>query len=243
MSDGRANRRPRIAIVYGTFNRFELLKAAAASVRLASRGLGHSGTVDQIIVDGGSTDGSREWLEQQPDVVLIEQELPLTGAVRAFNLGFAYAVEHGYDYVGHHNDDAQILTEGAFVGAIAMMDLDPKIGEVAFAFDLYRPGDFKLAHVNGKLYANYGLIRREAGMAVAREQGDPDGKAWWNPIYRTYGADTEFGVQLWRLGWRVEGARNIRVRDLNAQDDMRKLNEGDYADSKLFWSRWRDVRL
>lgn len=241
MSDGRANP-PRIAIVFGTYNRIDLLKRAVASVRYAA-GDSLRGYVDQIIVDGGSTDGTRSWLSDQPDVTVIEQELPLTGAVRAFNLGFARAVDLGYDYIGHLNDDAEILTEGALVGALAIMDLEPKIGEVAFAYDLYRPGDFRISFVNGKPYANYGLVRREAGMAVARAQGDPDGRLWWNPIYRTYGADTEFGCQLWRLGWWVHGTRGIHVRDHNAKDAMRELNERDKADSALFWSRWRDVKL
>lgn len=239
MSDGRA--KPlRIAIVYGTYNRIEMLKRAVASVRFASRGLGHSALVDQIIVDGGSTDGSIEWLVQQPDVITIQQVLPLTGAVAAFNRGFAMAVDLNYDYIGHLNDDAEIVTEGAFASVLAIFDLDPMIGEVAFAYDLYRPGDFKIAFVNGRPYANYGLIRREAGMAVAREQGDPDGRLWWNPIYRTYGADTEFGVQLWCLGWRVHPARHIHVRDHNARDAIRELNEANKDDTKLFWSRWRN---
>src|SRR6185295_19293745 len=149
-----------------------------------------------IVVDGGSTDGRRQWLAKQPRVVTILQEGPLTGAVKAFNLGFTYAVDEKFDYVCHLNDDARFVTPGAISAAIHLMETKPKVGEVAFEFDLRGPWGFE--HVNGVPYANFGVIRMEAGLAVAKAQGDPTGRAWWNPIYRTYGADTEFGVWLWK---------------------------------------------
>lgn len=230
----------RVAIVFGTYNRKRLLERAIASVRAA---VGDHPYVI-IIVDGGSTDGTREYLAEQPDVAALHQEGPLTGAVGAFNLGFALAVEAGYDYVAHLNDDAEIVTPLAIERAIAILDADEKIGEVAFEFDLRGPWGFET--VNGAVYANYGVIRCEAGMAVARMQGDPTGRAWWNPIYRTYGADTELGVWLWKLGWKVYPAIGLRVHDANAQDELRATNladDPDRPDSRLFWSRWRNEKL
>jgi len=120
---------------------------------------------------------------------------------------------------------------------------DQKIGEVAFAFDLW--GDSHFDHVNHVPYANYGVIRTKAGIQVAKKQGDPDGRRFWNPIYRTYAADTEFGVWLWRLGWRVHCADHLKVHDLRADDALRAANSGERgeADSKLFWSRWGNENL
>lgn len=227
----------RVAVVFGTYNRLEMLKRAVTSVRGAVGDLSYK----MIIVDGGSTDGTKDWLRRQIDVELIEQEGPLTGAVRAFNLGFAAAVDGNYDFVAHLNDDAEIVTPGAIAIACAAMLADDKIGEVAFEFDLRGPWGFD--HVNGALYANYGVIRREAGMAVARAQGDPAGRAWWNSIYRTYGADTEFGVWLWKLDWLVHYGVGLRVHDANAKDDLRKQNESKNVDSALFWSRWKNEKL
>lgn len=228
---------PRVAVVFGTYNRVEVLKRAVASVRAAVGALGYK----MIIVDGGSTDGTREWLRGQDDVQLIEQTGPLTGAVRAFNLGFAAAVDGNYDFVTHLNDDAEIVTLGAIAKACEILRTDDKIGEVAFEFDLRGPWGFE--YINGALYANFGVIRREAGMAVARAQGDPSGRAWWNPIYRTYGADSEFGVWLWKLGWRVYQGIGLRVHDVNAKDQLRARNEGDNNDAPLFWSRWKNETI
>ena len=227
----------RVGIVFGTYNRLELLKRAITSARASVGALDYR----MFIVDGGSTDGTKDWLRYQVDVALIEQTGPLTGAVRAFNLGFAAAVEGNFDFVVHLNDDAEIVTPGAIERAIELLLADDKIGEVAFEFDLR--GSWGFEHVNGMLYANFGVIRREAGMAVARAQGDPSGRDWWNPIYKTYGADTEFGVWLWKLGWRVQHGVGLRVHDVNAKDALRAGNEGKNADSPLFWSRWKDARF
>lgn len=224
-----------LCVVFGTYNRLSFLQKAVASVRE------HAGMpVDFIIVDGGSKDGSIEWLDEQDDVDLIRQEGPLTGAVIAFNLGFARAVEAEYPFVFHFNDDAELVTPGALVGAVEVMKAQPELGAVAFEFDLRGSWGFELVH--GMTYPNFGVIRREAGMEVARAQGDPEGKKWWNPIYRTYGADTELGMWLYRLGWSVLPAVGWRVHDCGAQDELRELNlsyNPNREDSRLFWTRWR----
>lgn len=229
-------------VVFGTFNRFPLLKKAIASVRQA---VVSCGEYEIVVVDGGSTDGSREWLREQPCVKLIEQEGPLTGAVAAFNLGFGYCVDAGYDYVCHLNDDAEIITDDGIGRAIGVMIADQQVGEVAFEIDLR--GDWAFEYINGVPYANFGVVRRDVGMAVARAQGDETGRNWWNPIYRTYGADTEFGVWVWKLGFRVFEGQGIRVHDANELDELRKGNAGGdgnkNGDSDLFWSRWKNEHL
>lgn len=229
-----------ILVVFGTFNRIKYLPGAIQSCRMAAEGLRY----DIAVVDGGSTDGSRELLAKQRDVVLITQEGPLTGAVKAFNLGFAHAVDAKYKYVFHFNDDAEVVTEKAFSKAIQYLEDHPNTGEVAFEFNLR--GAFAFEYVNHRLYANFGVVRTAAGMAAARDYGDVSGRNWWNPDYRTYGADCEFGIRLWRTGWYIHPGEGLRVNDLAAKDTLRESN--DYynvnrSDSKLFWDRWRDWSL
>lgn len=72
-----------LAVVLGSYNRLPSLCISLDSVRRCA-GM----PVTFYVVDGGSTDGAREYLAALPDVVLIGQRGPLTGAVRAFNLGF-----------------------------------------------------------------------------------------------------------------------------------------------------------
>ncbi len=225
-----------VAVVLGTYNRLPLLRRAVASIRQAVGKHDHR----IILVDGGSTDGTLEWIDPQSDITVIQQT-ELTGAVKAFNLGFGYAVDAGFDWIGHLNDDAEIITPLAIEKAIDLMQADPTIGEVAFEFNLWGPWHFD--YVNKRAYANFGVIRREAGIAVAKKQGDPTGRNWWNPIYRHYGADSEFGVWLWKLGYRVHEGRGLRVNDLNARDELRRRNDeinNRKPDGVLFWDRWRD---
>lgn len=224
----------RVAVVLGTYNRIDHLREAIDSVRL-NAGVTHH----FIVVDGGSADGSRRWLADQQDVTLVGQRGPLTGAVAAFNLGFALAVERGYDYVFHFNDDAALVTPGGLGGAMRMMESDSGVGAVAFEHDFR--GLWGFENIHGYIYPNFGLVRREAGIQVAAAQGDETGRAWWNPIYHTYAADSEFGCWLHRMGWKVSAAIGLRVRDAKCDDMLRKLNRGDdpdRPDSKLFWSRW-----
>ena len=53
-----------LSIVLGTYNRFAHLKECVESVRkYVTR------TYEIVIADGGSTDGSREWMVDQEDII------------------------------------------------------------------------------------------------------------------------------------------------------------------------------
>lgn len=264
----------RLAIVLGTYNRLVYLRECVKSIRDAvvpapgGTGLHPIDQYKIIVVDGGSTDGSREWLAEQRDVIPIGQTGPLTGAVVAFNLGFGLAVDSGYEYIANGNDDAFYATPGMLAYAVTMLDRDLPLvpqtadqwkalgivppdyywaqdkaapfGAVAFHFDLPgRPDGFE--YINGLPYANFGVTRREVGMAVARAQGDPLGRRWWNPIYHTYGADSEFGAWIWRLGYQILPAPGLKIHDAQAMDDLRRGNTESprrLEDGRRFWRRW-----
>ena len=223
-------------VVLATYNRLGPLREALGTVRERAGLRCHF-----VVVDGGSSDGTRRWLVDQPDVTFIGQRGPLTGAVLAFNLGFSFAVERGFPYIMHFNDDAELITDGALADAMARLERDDQLGEVAFEQNFRGAWGFEQIH--GKTYANFGLVRRAAGIAVAVAQGDPTGRHWWNTIYRSYAADSEFGCWLHRLGWGLDLGVSLRINDLQVQDELRALNESDNPDrpdSKLFWSRWPD---
>ena len=120
-----------VSIVVPTFNRFERLRRCIESIRA---------TVERpceiLIVDGGSTDGSREWLARQADLRFIAEERR-EGAVKAFNKGFRAA--RG-TYVMWLNDDAYPLP-GSVEAAMELLtrsDL-PNLGMVAFYHNWHQP--------------------------------------------------------------------------------------------------------
>ena len=228
------------AIVMGTYNRLPLLQACVESIRWSVGKL----TYVCLVCDGGSNDGTREWLVKQPDCELLEGGMD--GAVRAFNVGFSRAVDLEPECVGVLNDDDALPGhEHAISDAVAAIRADAEIGAVVFRSNLRGDWACEACHANGQfIYPNKGVIRLAAGMAAARAQGDPTGKDWWNPCYHTYGADSEHGMWMWRLGWRcVPGGRVHDVRStmpgLAHMDELRQRNKALYGDTgKVFVSRW-----
>jgi len=232
-----------VAICFGTYQRLGPLQACVASIRRAVGALNY----EIIVADGGSVDGTQQWVAEQPDMVLIQQELPLTGAVIAFNLCFARSVEDGSDFVVQFNDDLVFADGLEIERAVEMMRTDESIGAVAFASDRYSPGKpaCEWMRYHGKCYCNQGVFRREAGMAVARFLGDPEGKKWWDPRFHTYASDTVLGLCLWRLGWRVHEATNLCVHDSfmldgGRLDPLRKHNFDRYTNGDVFLKDWAD---
>ena len=81
-----------------TYNRIKLLQKCIEAIRLQSR------QPDAIlVVNNGSTDGTKEWLESQQDLILIHQDN--LGGAGGFHYGMKYAVENGADFVWIMDDD------------------------------------------------------------------------------------------------------------------------------------------
>jgi len=226
----------KVAIVFGTYQRLNLLRRAVKSIRMASGTLSYT----IIIVDGGSTDGTQAWLSSQKNIILIQQQGPLTGPVRAFNLGFSRAVHDDFDYIVNFNDDAEFVTVGAIEKAISVLRRDRLIGQVAFEF--YRRQKWQFQRSYGRTYANYGVVRKNIGMLVAKSQGDASGCNWWNPIYNTYAGDSEFSLWIWKLGYRVHEAKGLRIYDYRCDDNLRKVHQPKtIIDQKIYHVRWKNA--
>lgn len=231
--------RPDVAMCFGTWDRLAKLQASVASIRAAAGGL----RVVCLVADAGSADGSREWLAAQPDCELLEGGRD--GAVKAFNVAYARAVDLGSPWVGQWNDDIAFCSGGGELAkAAARMAADASIGSVTFASDRY--GTFRHEQYHGRPYGQGSLIRREAGMAAARFLGDPEGKCWWDRTFHTYASDTVLGLVIWRLGWRVVAADDLRVHDGytkekgETRDPLRARNFALYTNAEEFRRRWGD---
>lgn len=212
-----------VALVMGTYNRLPLLKASIESSRRAA------GTVPllALVADGGSTDGTREWLAAQPDCVLLEGGLE--GAVRAFNIAFGHAVDLKLPYVVQWNDDFEFAASAApqIEAAVAILEAEPLVGAVTLesqlrgeAWDCERYFDYPML--------TQAVIRLEAGMAAARAEGDSTGRAWWGATHHTYAADTVLSCWIWRLGWEIRRGVGLRVHDRHHLDGLRERNVARY---------------
>ena len=222
-----------ISIVVPTFNRLDRLKRCIEKI---TQNVSLPNEV--IVVDGGSTDGTREWLGQQRDLrVILEPQR--VGAVKAFDKGFRAATGH---YVMWLNDDAFPLP-GSVEAAVAMIERDDcfDVGMVAFyhnwqsdrnILDQVEHGSetYSLCHVRGYPYANFGLLRR----SLLEKVGFADERFY----FLGFDPDLSLKVQL-EEGLKILGCRQALIRHDEHHDDRKlaDLPAGQEDNAKLF-AKW-----
>src|SRR3990167_9509324 len=204
---------PCLSIIFGTYNRLRQLQRCVTESRKSRGDLPY----EFVICDGGSTDGSREWLVAQQDVIFLGDRT-LDGAVTAYNR--AFLCTRG-NYLALLNDDCVPL-ESVLAEAVAMLEAAPNIGQVAIPFD--RQGRTTLAHQRGQPVASYSVLLTETARAVAAVCG-----GLWNPLYHTYGGDWELSCLIHERGWRVAAFPRGGVLDFGHEprhDALRTANQG-----------------
>ena len=72
-----------ISVVLGSKNRKKLIKATIESIR----GNKFNGSIEIIVIDGGSTDGTCDWLAKQTDIFTIIQPNYTTTNVKRIHGG------------------------------------------------------------------------------------------------------------------------------------------------------------
>lgn len=233
---------PDINIVSGTYNRFASLQRMINSARAS---VPYGITLRFTIVDGGSNDGSLEYLRAQPDVTLIEHG-ELRGIRAAYRDGFD-AAQGKYIVTG--NDDVEYIGDCLYQ-SLCYLETHPQAGGTAFYFDNPdKPGYF---HVNyqgverdGKKehapYAQIGMFRKWIG----------DAAGWWGGHDETYtaknyGVDNYLTSRVLEMGYTVDGLERCKFHDHLVQDELRKGNAGDilktgkHPDSIAWLDRFND---
>lgn len=224
---------PNVTLVTGTYNRLSALRAMIDSARVAAGCI----PLDFVIVDGGSTDGTLDYLRQQSDVTLIEHG-ELRGAIKAFCEGARAATG---DYVIMANDDIQ-FHPNSIIKAFAYLESHSSCGAVAFQDN--RPAvDGGSTQYKAQLqvalspdgsgcsvvYAQVGMFRRWLGDMVG----------WWGDLdpcmsqARTYGGDNWLSSKVWELGYSVEIVGGVIVHDYILQDGLRQYNS-EFHDSAYY---------
>lgn len=126
-----ASARPDISIVTPTFNMLPSLKRCAASVRDQNVAFEH------VIMDGGSKDGTAEWLASQTGVNGTSE--PDRGMYHALNKAIG---KTSAEIVGHLNSDEQYLP-GTLRRVIDYFSLHPDVDFIAGDFLVVNPaGEF-----------------------------------------------------------------------------------------------------
>ena len=88
----------RIAAIVVTFNRLKMLQECIQSLREQTCQF-----MTIIVINNGSTDGTKEWLDEQQDIIKIHQKN--SGGAGGFFTGIKYACEHKFEYSWIMDDD------------------------------------------------------------------------------------------------------------------------------------------
>ncbi len=197
------NKKSRLSVVLGTYNRKSVLKLTVWSIR--NELAGFSDGYELIVVDGGSTDGSLRWLIKQKDIITIVQHNRGTWKGRNIarrpwgyfmNLGFKCAQGK---YICMLSDDCLVVPGAIRNGYRVFEDgtkAGEKIGAVAFYWrdwpieKEYRVG----TTLGGKMFVNHGLFLKEALEDV--DYIDQD-------LFFFYHADGDLALKMWQSGWKV----------------------------------------
>jgi len=223
-----------VSIIVPTFNRLPKLRRCIDKIRQNV-----TQPSETIVVDGLSTDGTREWLGGQVDLRVI-LESKREGAVRAFNKGFRAATGQ---YVMWLNDDAYPLP-GSVEAAVRFIEREDlsDVGIVAFYHNWHdeknvldrieRDGrHYEICNVRGYPYANFGLMRR----SLLERIGHADER------YYFFGFDPDLSLKVQiDEGLKVIGCRNAIIHH-DEHHDRRKgedLEAGAEDNAKLF-AKWK----
>jgi glycosyltransferase involved in cell wall biosynthesis len=116
---------PRFSIITATFNRVAMLREAIASVQAQGRD-----DIEHLIIDGASTDGTREMLAEWPHLRVVSE--PDRGIYDAFNKGLDLARGE----IVHFLNSDDLLVPGALT-AVHEAFADPAIELVSGGMDFF----------------------------------------------------------------------------------------------------------
>jgi glycosyltransferase involved in cell wall biosynthesis len=232
---------PQVSIVLGTYNRLSFLKSTIASVRASQIDVPY----EIIVVDGGSKDGTIEWLTAQGDIISIVQhnrEVLEGKACRKrswgyfMNLGFKCAEGR---YICLISDDS-VIHPDTLANGVRRFDREiaegRRIGALAFYWRSW-PEEQKYRAcltLGSKMMVNHGLFLRD----VVEKVGWID-----DARYGFYCADGDLSLKIWEAGYEIDVGEDALLEHFERADPaIRQQNlSGLDSDWKNYLERWTNI--
>jgi len=233
---------PIISVVLGSYNRIKFLPLAINSIREEFYNFLPKINYEIIVVDGGSDDGSLEWLCEQKDIITVVQhnrgdwlgkEIERKSWGYFMNLVFKMAQGK---YICMVSDDC-ILVPGAIKNGYDLFEQKlkekKKVGALAFYWrESFLEEAYKVGMPAKKImYVNHGMYLRSALQEVNYIDED---------TYNFYFADIDLCFRLWDAGYEILDSPDSYLEHYpHANVNVRKSNKKDTDhDYKKFLARW-----
>ncbi len=185
-----------LVVLIATCNRLPMLRSVVESIER-----GTTVSYELIAIDGGSTDGTVEYIQRHPRITPVLQG-ELLGTARSYNRVWRDVDSR---YSCWLSDDTDIVA-GALDTAVAILEADETIGMVGLKMrDTRGPGRHEpyrgAISEYGILNCNHGVVRT----ALARRVG------FFNEAYRSYMIDPDLTASILCTGARVVMTRDVAV--------------------------------
>nr|PJZ92571.1 hypothetical protein CH379_12435 [Leptospira ellisii] len=239
----KTEKKGKVSFVLGSYNRREFLKLAVQSIRDEIKNSDIEAEI--IVVDGGSNDGSVDWLVGQKDVLLIlqhnrgvwkDKEIERRSWGYFMNLGFRSCEG---EYICMISDDSLIVPGSIKRGIESISEAkkrNPKLGGAAVYWRNWpEQREYLVGLTLGrKIFVNHGLYTREAMQAVDFIDEDS---------FHFYHADGDLCLKMWHAGYEIISAEssyvehyshaNLKIRQSN--------NEKQQKDWAWYLKKWRGI--
>ena len=195
----------KLSIVIGTYNRLKLLQQCLNSL-IGNIRVGH----EIIVIDAGSTDGTREYLAQIQGVHLVCDET-LIGQAKSLNRVFHTLKS---DWVCWLSDD-NVVQPGILDQAVAILERNPAIGLVSLKVkDI--SGSFKDQEYLGGTWPS-GVLNCNQGMLSVRLMQNLGG---FDEQFRDYGIDIDLTTRVLLAGYQVVYTKQIAIHHIRDHDTL-----------------------
>ena len=232
----------KVSVVLGSYNRCPFLKGSIRSIREN----GISVPYEIIVVDGGSTDGSIDWLSKQKDIITIVQHnhgtflgKKLERKSWGYFMNLAFKAAQG-DYICMVSDDTVLLPHAVMNGVNHIEEQQINginVGAAAFYWRNNWPVDngYMVSRTfHNVIFVNHGIYVRAALQEVN----------WLEETrYQFYCADLDVCYRLHKAGYEVIDVPNAFVEHFfyASHDAREKVSAVQQIDTQVYLNYWKSL--